>query len=149
MATLFTYLSLKTYLIGSRMKKVSGRALRALRPFRALGDNRAEAEKDVNETKMRETDSKKRALETESARAVPVGKYTSLDWLIRRWNPSRRMEEPPSLVRKKPSPKGRPAQLPGRGNFRFRIRSICGHPHSRGRSRQASTARDSCSHRSG
>jgi hypothetical protein len=54
------------------MKKVRGRALVALRPFRALGDNRAEAEKEANETKMREADSKKRALKTESTHAVPV-----------------------------------------------------------------------------
>ena len=39
--------------------------------------------KEANETKMREADSKKLALKTESARAVPVSKYASLDWLIR------------------------------------------------------------------
>ena len=65
------------------MKKVTGRALLALRPFRALGNNRAEAEREAK--KMREADSKKWALETESAQAVPVGKYASLDWLIGRW----------------------------------------------------------------
>jgi hypothetical protein len=74
--------------MGSRMKKVSGRALVALGPLRALGDNRAEAEKEANETKMREADNKKWVLETESARAFPARRYASLDWLIRR--PSRR-----------------------------------------------------------
>jgi hypothetical protein len=64
------------------MKKVSGRALVALGPFRALGDNRAEAEKEANETKMREADNKKWVLETE-ARAFPARRYASLDWLIR------------------------------------------------------------------
>jgi hypothetical protein len=41
------------------MKKVSGRALLDCVRFEQLGDNRAEAEKEANETKMREADSKK------------------------------------------------------------------------------------------
>jgi hypothetical protein len=103
------------------MKKVSGRALLDCLRFEQLGTIGLKRRRRQTKQRCGKQIAKRGVLETESARAFPVGKYASLDWLIRRWNPSRRMEEPPSLVRKKPPPKGRPAQLPGRGSVALEL----------------------------
>ena len=52
------------------MKKVRGRDLLHVRPFKALRDNRLLAEKEMKERKKKQV-----------AFALPPGRYASLDWL--------------------------------------------------------------------